>query len=119
MPASCMSRTESASICCASAYEPAEGSNPGIGGEFERVEAGEESTVAVGEHRVVERVLRVEVRVQRRLAHPHLAGEAVQGDAGHAFLARQLPRRGDDLGNALLPPLLDLRLGDLRSAYHR
>ena len=52
----------------------------GLTGERERVEPLEQLPVAVGEHRVVERVLRVEVLVERRLAHPDLAGQGMQRD---------------------------------------
>ena len=41
-----------------------------------RGESIEQLPIAVGEHRVVERVLRVEVLVERRLAHPDFTRSA-------------------------------------------
>ena len=52
----------------------------GIGGEVECVQPLEQLPVAVGEHGVVESVLRVEVLVQGRLAHPDGASQRMQGD---------------------------------------
>ena len=57
----------------------------------ELVEPVEQLLVAVGEHRVVQRVLGVEVLVERRLAHPHLAGEGVQRDPGDPVFSSELP----------------------------
>ena len=51
----------------------------------------EQLPVAVGEHRVVQRVLRIEVLVQRRLAYPDLAGQRVERDAADAVLPSELP----------------------------
>ena len=68
----------------------------GISGELQRFEPLEQLPVAVGEHRVVQRVLRVEVLVEGRLAHPDLAGQGMQRDPGDAVLPSELPRRSDD-----------------------
>ncbi len=46
--------------------------------EFGGIVAREELAVGVGEHRVVERVLRVEVLVQGRLADAYRAGQRVK-----------------------------------------
>jgi len=62
-------------------------------------EPSEQLPVAVGEHRVVQRMLRVEVGVERRLAHADLTGQLVQRHAADAVDVGQLPRRGDDRGD--------------------
>ena len=63
------------------------------------LQALEELPVAVGEHRVVQRVLRVEVHVQRGLAHPDLPGQAVQRHPGDAVLPGQRPGGRHDPGH--------------------
>ena len=67
--------------------------------------------VAVGEHGVVERQLRVEVGVERRLAHPDLTGQRMQRHPGDPVLPGQLPRRLDDRGHLGLSAFRD-------SIYH-
>ena len=52
--------------------------------QLQRVEPLEELAVAVGEHRVVERVLRVEVGVERRLADADLASQRVEREPADA-----------------------------------
>ena len=70
-----------------------------IVGELDRVEPLEELPIAVGEHGVVQRELRVEVGVERWLAHPDLTGQGVQGHPCDPVLPGQLPRRRDDRGH--------------------
>ena len=54
-------------------------------------------SVAIGEHRVVEGVLAVEVHVQRRCPHAHGLRDVAQRPAGQTALAGQPPRGVDDL----------------------
>ena len=61
-------------------------------GEFHRSQPREQLPVAVGEHGVVEGVLRVEVLVQGRLAHPDGARQLMQGDSADPVFPSQLPR---------------------------
>ena len=89
----------------------------GIAGEGGGVEPFEQLSVAVGEHRVVQRMLRVEVLIQRRLAHPDLSGQIMQGQPGDALLASELPSRGDDRGDLGLSTQCDLP--DRHPACHR
>ena len=58
----------------------------------------ERSLPALGEHRVVDRVLRGEVLVERRRPHPHPRREVAQRQRGQAVLAHQVPGRVEDLG---------------------
>ena len=58
----------------------------------------EQHTVPLREHRVVDRVLRGEVPVQRRRPHPDLGGDVAQRQAGESLLARLLPGGLEDLG---------------------
>jgi hypothetical protein len=85
----------------------------------ELIEPVEQLLVAVGEHRVVQRVLRVEVFVQRRLAHPHLAGQGVQRNPGDPMLARESPGAGDDRGDFGLSTLRHLVSHQATSAPDR
>ena len=85
---------------------------PRIGRQVQRVEPRAQLTVAVGEHRVVKRVLRVEVHVERRLAYADLARQCVEREGTDAVRAGEPPRRGDDRRRPLLPSLDHL-------PYHR
>ena len=49
------------------------------------------------EHRVVDRVLGLEVRVERRRSHAHPLGKVAQGELGQALLLRELPGGLEDL----------------------
>ena len=51
----------------------------------------------LAEHRVVDRVLRREVRVQRRRLHPDAVGDVAQGQGGQALLPRHGPGGFQDL----------------------
>ena len=81
---------------------------PWLTRERERSKPGEQLSVAVGEHRVVQRVLRVEVLVQRGLTHPDLAGQGMQRDPGDPVLPSEHPRGGDDRGDLGLSTLRNL-----------
>jgi hypothetical protein len=76
--------------------------------DAESFESLEKLTIAVGKHRVIERVLRIEVFIEGGLAHPHLAGERVQRDPCDAVLPGEPPRSGDDQGNLGFAALGDL-----------
>ena len=94
-----------------------------ISWEFDHVEPLKESSVAVGEHGVIERQLRVEVGVERRLAHPDLTGQGVQRHPNDPVLSGELPRRLDDRGHFGLSSLRDLvrlerRVSARSLAYH-
>jgi hypothetical protein len=54
------------------------------------------------EHRVVDRVLGLEVAVERRRPHAHPLGKVAQGELDEAFLLRELPRRVKDLRTSRL-----------------
>ena len=60
--------------------------NSRIPRHLERIEVLDELSVPVGEHGVVEGVLRIEVPVERGLAHPDLTGQRMQRDPGDAVL---------------------------------
>ena len=68
---------------------------------------GGELTLAVGEHRVVDRLLGVEVRVEARRPHAHPPGELPQRQRGQPVLVAQDPRGLEDLAPGPFPALLD------------
>ena len=78
-----------------------------VAGELDSVEPVQQLPIAVGEHGVVQRQLRIEVGVERGLAHPHLTGQRVQRHPGDPVLAGELPRRLDDRGHLGLSTLRD------------
>ena len=72
---------------------------PGARGKVRALAAGLLQEVPPGllEHRVVDRVLGSEVRVQRGLLHADPHGDVAQGQAGHAALVGRVPGRLEDL----------------------
>ncbi|HEY7438909.1 MAG TPA: hypothetical protein VIC35_05885 [Acidimicrobiia bacterium] len=86
-----------------------------ITGQGGLVEALEQLPVPIGEHRVVEGVLRVEVFVQGWLPHLDAAGQFVERKGRHAVLAGEAPRSCHDRRCLGLPPLCHLP----RCSYHR
>ena len=80
-----------------------------VGGQ--RLRALDQRAVARLEHRVVQRVLRLEVRVERGLAQVDQVGELAERDAAQSVAVGQRPGRGQDL--------LPLRLASpCPSIYH-
>src|SRR6185369_9543538 len=75
-----------------------------VAGRLDRALALEELLRALGEHRVVDRVLRVEVRVQRRGLHPHPAGQVAERQGGQTLVPYEVPGGGEDLGPGGLTP---------------
>ena len=75
--------------------------------QLQRLESLEQPAVAVGEHRVEQRVLRIEVGVERRLAHADLAGERMERDTADAVGAGQLPGGFDDRCQLGVPSFCD------------
>ena len=71
---------------------------------FDTFGAGEKLGVAVGEHRVVDGVLRREVGVQRRRLHAECSGDVPQAHRGEPVLTCERPGRVDDLPPCRLPP---------------
>ena len=76
------------------------------------IEPLEQLAVAVREHRVVERILGFEVRVERRLADADFASQRMEREAADALGACQFPCGGD---NRCHPRLSSLR----HASYHR
>ena len=67
-------------------------------GVADLLHATEQFLVALLEHRVVDRVLGVEVGVERLCAHPDSLAEVAQRQLAQALLAHELPGRFEDLG---------------------
>ncbi len=86
-----------------------------IGRQLDGVETLEELPVAVSEHRVVQGMLRVEVLVERRLAHAHLARQPPKRDTGDAVRSSELPSGVDDLRGSGEATFHDGRCGHQRS----
>ena len=68
-----------------------------LAGEVETRLTFDEVVCTLGKHRVVDRMLRVEVRVERGRLHADTLREVAQGQGGQALGAHQLPRRIEDL----------------------
>lgn len=75
--------------------------------QLDVAEVRKELTRAVGEHGVIQGVLRIEVLIERRLAHADAVRQLPEGDAGDAILTGEVLSGGDDLGNLRLPALGD------------
>jgi hypothetical protein len=70
----------------------------GFAGHGEASVVLDELTEALGVHGVVDRVLRVEVGVERGRLHADPLGDPAQRHAGQALTAGEVPRHLDDLG---------------------
>ena len=79
-----------------------------VGRELHALEPFEEPAIPVCEHRVVERVFRVEVLVERGLADADLPCQPVQRDPQQTQLGGELPRGRHDLFSALQSALRHL-----------
>src|ERR1700722_2265432 len=94
--------------------------SPRIPRQPERIEVRDELPVPIGEHRVVEGVLRIEVPVERWLAYSDVACQRVKRDPGYAVLAGQLPRTVHDPGHPRFSTLGHRAGRGCRSrTYHR
>ena len=72
-------------------------------GVADGLHAAEQFLVSLLEHRVVDRVLGVEVGVERFRAHPDALAQVSQRELAQALFADELPRGFEDLGSGRVP----------------